>query len=231
MSPPPPPPPPLAPPQPVLVQATNLASDARVRNTTKPAPEFGTHFPTSSIGIENELSGLIVAMPANSSQKFGYVKNAKGEALFMLTKDMNQGSYHCPPHLKNGRDYTGWQTHTIELITYPCAMDDEKAVEDRKAGMLWLAKYFTSHISQFNHQTLAATSSDDGQFILEISNVNHIIAAGNGVAADYQGQTISMTPSGQQVTVGVSAKLFGTGANAESKSLGDSSVQSFGYLN
>ncbi|OQQ05008.1 type VI secretion protein VgrG [Vibrio anguillarum] len=215
VSPPPPPSPPLAPPQPVPVQATNLASDARVRNTTKPAPEFGTHFPTSSIGIENELSGLIVAMPANSSQKFGYVKNAKGEALFMLTKDMNQGSYHCPPHLKNGRDYTGWQTHTIDLITYPCAMDDEKAVEDRKAGMLWLAKYFTSHISQFNHQTLAATSSDDGQFILEISNVNHIIAAGNGVSADYQGQTISMTPSGQQVTVGVSAKLFGTGANAE----------------
>ncbi|AZU47793.1 structural toxin protein RtxA [Aeromonas hydrophila] len=61
------------------------------RPGSKAVPEFSSHFDGSSIGIENELTGLVVALPKNSAQKFGYVHDAAGNPLFMLTKDMNQG--------------------------------------------------------------------------------------------------------------------------------------------
>ncbi|MBJ6911533.1 actin cross-linking domain-containing toxin, partial [Vibrio cholerae] len=112
IAPPPPPPiaPPMAPPQPIMNPQPTANAQPNLGRSTKATPDFPTHFPKSSIGIENELAGLVVAMPANSAQKFGYVKSAQGDALFMLTKDMNQGSYQRPPSLQDGKNYQNWQT-------------------------------------------------------------------------------------------------------------------------
>lgn len=108
-----------------------------------------------------------------------------------------------------------WQTHTIELVTYPSEISDTAAVESRKEAMLWLAKEFTDHINQSNHQSLPHLVSDDGRFTLVISNSKHLIAAGNGTSIDAQGKTIGMTPSGQQATMAISAKEFGTSSSPE----------------
>ncbi|WP_323952276.1 MARTX multifunctional-autoprocessing repeats-in-toxin holotoxin RtxA [Aeromonas hydrophila] len=185
------------------------------RMGSKAVPEFSSHFDGSSIGIENELTGLVVALPKNSAQKFGYVHDAAGKPLFMLTKDMNQGGYTNPAGISDVKGINQWQTHTIELVTYPSEMQDQQAVEARKEAMLWLAREFTQHISQTNHTRLSDLVSEDGRFTLVISNANHVIAAGNGAARDGQGQTIGMTPSGQQATVAVSAKAFGSGSSQE----------------
>ena len=185
------------------------------RPGSKAVPEFSSHFDGSSIGIENELTGLVVALPKNSAQKFGYVHDAAGNPLFMLTKDMNQGGYTNPAGISDVKGINQWQTHTIELVTYPSEMQDQQAVEARKEAMLWLAREFTQHISQTNHTRLSDLVSEDGRFTLVISNANHVIAAGNGAARDGQGQTIGMTPSGQQATVAVSAKEFGSGSSQE----------------
>ncbi|TNH80847.1 RTX toxin RtxA [Aeromonas hydrophila] len=185
------------------------------RPGSKAVPEFSSHFDGSSIGIENELTGLVVALPKNSAQKFGYVHDAAGKPLFMLTKDMNQGGYTNPAGISDVKGINQWQTHTIELVTYPSEMQDQQAVEARKEAMLWLAREFTQHISQTNHTRLSDLVSEDGRFTLVISNANHVIAAGNGAARDGQGQTIGMTPSGQQATVAVSAKEFGSGSSQE----------------
>ncbi|HHQ4500368.1 TPA: MARTX multifunctional-autoprocessing repeats-in-toxin holotoxin RtxA [Aeromonas hydrophila] len=185
------------------------------RPGSKAVPEFSSHFDGSSIGIENELTGLVVALPKNSAQKFGYVHDAAGNPLFMLTKDMNQGGYTNPAGISDVKGINQWQTHTIELVTYPSEMQDQQAVEARKEAMLWLAREFTQHISQTNHTRLSDLVSEDGRFTLVISNANHVIAAGNGAARDGQGQTIGMTPSGQQATVAVSAKAFGSGSSQE----------------
>lgn len=185
------------------------------RTGSKAVPEFSSHFDGSSIGIENELTGLVVALPKNSAQKFGYVHDAAGKPLFMLTKDMNQGGYTNPAGISDVKGINQWQTHTIELVTYPSEMQDQQAVEARKEAMLWLAREFTQHISQTNHTRLSDLVSEDGRFTLVISNANHVIAAGNGAARDGQGQTIGMTPSGQQATVAVSAKEFGSGSSQE----------------
>ncbi|EIS3743241.1 MARTX multifunctional-autoprocessing repeats-in-toxin holotoxin RtxA [Aeromonas hydrophila] len=185
------------------------------RPGSKAVPEFSSHFDGSSIGIENELTGLVVALPKNSAQKFGYVHDAAGNPLFMLTKDMNQGGYTNPAGISDVKGINQWQTHTIELVTYPSEMQDQQAVEARKEAMLWLAREFTQHIGQTNHTRLSDLVSEDGRFTLVISNANHVIAAGNGAARDGQGQTIGMTPSGQQATVAVSAKAFGSGSSQE----------------
>ncbi|OSP51466.1 RTX toxin RtxA [Aeromonas hydrophila] len=185
------------------------------RTGSKAVPEFSSHFDGSSIGIENELTGLVVALPKNSAQKFGYVHDAAGNPLFMLTKDMNQGGYTNPAGISDVKGINQWQTHTIELVTYPSEMQDQQAVEARKEAMLWLAREFTQHIGQTNHTRLSDLVSEDGRFTLVISNANHVIAAGNGAARDGQGQTIGMTPSGQQATVAVSAKAFGSGSSQE----------------
>ncbi len=185
------------------------------RPGSKAVPEFSSHFDGSSIGIENELTGLVVALPKNSAQKFGYVHDAAGNPLFMLTKDMNQGGYTNPAGISDVKGINQWQTHTIELVTYPSEMQDQQAVEARKEAMLWLAREFTQHIGQTNHTRLSDLVSEDGRFTLVISNANHVIAAGNGAARDGQGQTIGMTPSGQQATVAVSAKEFGSGSSQE----------------
>ncbi|VXA79991.1 MULTISPECIES: MARTX multifunctional-autoprocessing repeats-in-toxin holotoxin RtxA [Aeromonas] len=185
------------------------------RTGSKSVPDFNSHFDTASIGIENELTGLVVALPKNSAQKFGYVHDAAGKPLFMLTKDMNQGGYTNPAEITDVKGISQWQTHTIELVTYPSEIQDSQAVEARKEAMLWLAREFTQHISQTNHTKLPDLVSEDGRFTLVISNANHVIAAGNGASRDGQGQTIGMTPSGQQATMAVSAKAFGTGSSQE----------------
>ncbi|NAX17625.1 MULTISPECIES: MARTX multifunctional-autoprocessing repeats-in-toxin holotoxin RtxA [unclassified Vibrio] len=182
---------------------------------SKSVPGFKSHFASTSIGIENELSGLVVVLPKNSAQTFGYVHDSQGNPLFMLTKDMNQGGYSNPVGITDIKGVNNWQTHTIELVTYPSETSDMVAIESRKEAMLWLAKEFTGHINQSNHHSLPSLVSDDGRFTLVISNSKHFIAAGNGTSIEAQGQTIGMTPSGQQATMAISAKEFGSSSSLE----------------
>ncbi|PTP73285.1 MARTX multifunctional-autoprocessing repeats-in-toxin holotoxin RtxA [Vibrio splendidus] len=190
-------------------------NQATGQHSSKSVPGFQSHFSSTSIGIENELSGLVVVLPKNSAQTFGYVHDSQGNPLFMLTKDMNQGGYSNPARIADINGVNNWQTHTIELVTYPSETSDTTAIESRKEAMLWLAKEFTGHINQSNHQSLSQLVSDDGHFTLVISNSKHLIAAGNGTAIEAQGQTIGMTPSGQQATMGISAKEFGSSSSLE----------------
>ncbi|WP_185842786.1 MARTX multifunctional-autoprocessing repeats-in-toxin holotoxin RtxA [Vibrio cholerae] len=206
----------------VRISGVNLESLSAVQGSqptgqlaSKSVPGFKSHFASTSIGIENELSGLVVVLPKNSAQTFGYVHDSQGNPLFMLTKDMNQGGYSNPVGINDIKGVNNWQTHTIELVTYPSEISDTAAVESRKEAMLWLAKEFTDHINQSNHQSLPQLVSDDGRFTLVISNSKHLIAAGNGTAIEAQGQTIGMTPSGQQATIAISAKEFGTSSSSE----------------
>ncbi|HBC2131942.1 TPA: MARTX multifunctional-autoprocessing repeats-in-toxin holotoxin RtxA [Vibrio cholerae] len=206
----------------VRISGVNLESLSAVQGSqptgqlaSKSVPGFKSHFASTSIGIENELSGLVVVLPKNSAQTFGYVHDSQGNPLFMLTKDMNQGGYSNPVGINDIQGVNNWQTHTIELVTYPSEISDTAAVESRKEAMLWLAKEFTDHINQSNHQSLPHLVSDDGRFTLVISNSKHLIAAGNGTSIDAQGKTIGMTPSGQQATMAISAKEFGTSSSPE----------------
>ncbi|EOW9230297.1 MARTX multifunctional-autoprocessing repeats-in-toxin holotoxin RtxA [Vibrio cholerae] len=206
----------------VRISGVNLESLSAVQGSqptgqlaSKSVPGFKSHFASTSIGIENELSGLVVVLPKNSAQTFGYVHDSQGNPLFMLTKDMNQGGYRNPVGINDIQGVNNWQTHTIELVTYPSEISDTAAVESRKEAMLWLAKEFTDHINQSNHQSLPHLVSDDGRFTLVISNSKHLIAAGNGTSIDAQGKTIGMTPSGQQATMAISAKEFGTSSSSE----------------
>ncbi|WP_180978889.1 MARTX multifunctional-autoprocessing repeats-in-toxin holotoxin RtxA [Vibrio cholerae] len=206
----------------VRISGVNLESLSVVQGSqptgqlaSKSVPEFKSHFASTSIGIENELSGLVVVLPKNSAQTFGYVHDSQGNPLFMLTKDMSQGGYSNPVGINDIQGVNNWQTHTIELVTYPSEISDTAAVESRKEAMLWLAKEFTDHINQSNHQSLPHLVSDDGRFTLVISNSKHLIAAGNGTSIDAQGKTIGMTPSGQQATMAISAKEFGTSSSSE----------------
>ncbi|EIT6974564.1 MARTX multifunctional-autoprocessing repeats-in-toxin holotoxin RtxA [Vibrio vulnificus] len=185
------------------------------QHSSKSVPGFQSHFASTSIGIENELSGLVVVLPKNSAQTFGYVHDSQGNPLFMLTKDMNQGGYSNPVGITDINGLNNWQTHTIELVTYPSETSDTTAIESRKEAMLWLAKEFTGHINQSNHQSFPQLVSEDGRFTLVISNSKHLIAAGNGTAIEAQGQTIGMTPSGQQATMAISAKEFGSSSSLE----------------
>ncbi|EGQ9853658.1 MARTX multifunctional-autoprocessing repeats-in-toxin holotoxin RtxA [Vibrio cholerae] len=206
----------------VRISGVNLESLSAVQGSqqtgqlaSKSVPGFKSHFASTSIGIENELSGLVVVLPKNSAQTFGYVHDSQGNPLFMLTKDMNQGGYSNPVGINDIQGVNNWQTHTIELVTYPSEISDTAAVESRKEAMVWLAKEFTDHINQSNHQSLPHLVSDDGRFTLVISNSKHLIAAGNGTSIDAQGKTIGMTPSGQQATMAISAKEFGTSSSSE----------------
>lgn len=206
----------------VRISGVNLESLSAVQGSqptgqlaSKSVPGFKSHFASTSIGIENELSGLVVVLPKNSAQTFGYVHDSQGNPLFMLTKDMSQGGYSNPVGINDIQGVNNWQTHTIELVTYPSEISDTAAVESRKEAMLWLAKEFTDHINQSNHQSLPHLVSDDGRFTLVISNSKHLIAAGNGTSIDAQGKTIGMTPSGQQATMAISAKEFGTSSSSE----------------
>ncbi|EMK6919947.1 MARTX multifunctional-autoprocessing repeats-in-toxin holotoxin RtxA [Vibrio cholerae] len=206
----------------VRISGVNLESLSAVQGSqptgqlaSKSVPGFKSHFASTSIGIENELSGLVVVLPKNSAQTFGYVHDSQGNPLFMLTKDMNQGGYSNPVGINDIQGVNNWQTHTIELVTYPSEISDTAAIESRKEAMLWLAKEFTDHINQSNHQSLPHLVSDDGRFTLVISNSKHLIAAGNGTSIDAQGKTIGMTPSGQQATMAISAKEFGTSSSSE----------------
>ncbi|HGY0670396.1 TPA: MARTX multifunctional-autoprocessing repeats-in-toxin holotoxin RtxA [Vibrio cholerae] len=206
----------------VRISGVNLESLSAVQGSqptgqlaSKSVPGFKSHFASTSIGIENELSGLVVVLPKNSAQTFGYVHDSQGNPLFMLTKDMNQGGYSNPVGINDIQGVNNWQMHTIELVTYPSEISDTAAIESRKEAMLWLAKEFTDHINQSNHQSLPHLVSDDGRFTLVISNSKHLIAAGNGTSIDAQGKTIGMTPSGQQATMAISAKEFGTSSSPE----------------
>ena len=45
-------------------------NQATGQHSSKSVPGFQSHFASTSIGIENELSGLVVVLPKNSAQTF-----------------------------------------------------------------------------------------------------------------------------------------------------------------
>ena len=119
----PPPPPPRAPAPPpravTRTTASSLASGAPTRGSgasaqPKPAPGFGKAFDDTSIGVEIELGGLIVALPENATRTFAYVKLVDtDEPLVQVTKDMSIGSYGNPAKLDQVKDNAGWRSHTL----------------------------------------------------------------------------------------------------------------------
>ncbi len=207
------------PPPPIVNNYSTQATESRpLQRGAKPSstmqvPKFPKAFPSSSIGIENELTGLVVAMPKSATQAFGFVQDKQGNPLFMLTKDMDQGAYTNPKNAGEIKPDHIWQTYTVELVSYPSAMNDKEAVQARKDAMLWLANIFTSHIGgSTNHSGMS--NIEDDRFSLNITQ-KHLIAAGNGIALEGNGSTIGMTPSGQQATVAVRANAFGSSESKE----------------
>ena len=182
---------------------------------TEAAPEFGSHFEDTSIGIENELTGFVCALPQNSSQKFAWVKGADGTPLVMITKDMKHGSYANPANRDNVKEQDQWKVHTVELVTYPSAMKDKSSIKERNDSMLWLAEHFTDRITNHNHKSLSPITSDDGRFQLIVSYQNHVLAAGYGASIMPASGAVGMSAGGQQATIGVKATDFGSGSSPE----------------
>ncbi|MFH9672540.1 actin cross-linking domain-containing toxin [Streptomyces sp. NPDC017405] len=178
------------------------------------APEFGKSFAGPSIGVESELGGFVCALPETASRTFAYVKSAAtGDPLVMVTKDMAQGPYRNPvpgATAPRGR----WLVHTVELVTYPSLMSDDAQTAGRNLAVQFLLDHFRSHLATRNHQPLEAVTSPDGQFVLEVTSPVHILASGNGSQADAP-PSVSMPAGGQQATMGIKAKDFGTGATDE----------------
>ncbi|CZF86330.1 actin cross-linking domain-containing toxin [Grimontia marina] len=204
--------------QPLSGGTTTAAAPINSRILQKAAvvPPFEKHFETASIGIENELTGLVVTLPESASPEFGYVHDSNKKPLFMLTKDMKQGKYENPKEVKDIIGIDKFNTYTLELITYPSEIRDQEAISSRNEAILWLADVFTAHInSSNNHAPLKNITSENNRFTLAIANPNHLIASGNGATKDSAVQTIGITQSGQQATIAVRAKDFGTGSSDE----------------
>ncbi|MGW5210619.1 actin cross-linking domain-containing toxin [Streptomyces sp. NPDC004051] len=182
------------------------------------APEFGKSFAGPSIGVESELGGFVCALPASASRTFAYVKSvATGDPLVMVTKDMLQGSYRNP--LPDAEAVRGnWNVHTVELVTYPSAIGDDAQTADRELAVQFLLDHFRTRLGTHNHQPLESATSADNRFKLEVTVRDHVLATGNGSHADAP-PSVSMPAGGQQATMGVKAKEFGTGATEELKLL------------
>ncbi len=175
----------------------------------KPAPDFGKIFPGNSMGIEIEFSGLTCALPESASQQFAWVRGRNKEPLVMITKDIGQGRYGNPAKLDFVNDK--WNLHTLELVTYPCLIDDAEAIKERNDAIIFLTKLFTDRTNNNNHASLPALKSGDGRFEVVIATNKHILASGSGASIAPTGQTIGISSSGQQMTVGIKAKDFGSG--------------------
>ncbi|MFD7299508.1 actin cross-linking domain-containing toxin [Streptomyces pharetrae] len=198
--------------------ASPSAASSGMVQRAQGAPEFGKSFAGPSIGVESELSGFVCALPESASRTFAYVKSvATDDPLVMVTKDMAQGPYQNPTPgavPRRGR----WQAHTVELVTYPSVMSDDAQTASRNLAVQFLLDHFKAHLAAHNHEPLVSTTSADGQFRLEVTSRDHVLATGNGMQADAP-PSVSMPTGGQQATMGVKAKEFGTGATDELKLL------------
>jgi hypothetical protein len=183
------------------------------------APEFGKEFASTSIGIESELGGFTCALPQNANRVFGYIRLKGGaDPLVQITKDMSTGKYGNPKHRDFVKDADQWKVHTLELVTYPSALADATAIGHRNSSVKFLLATLLERLGSHNHEPLETMTSPDGLYELVVTNRNHVIAAGNGVMVD-DAPAVSMPLGGQQATMGVVAKDFGTGANEQLKML------------
>ncbi|GAA0572298.1 actin cross-linking domain-containing toxin [Kribbella sandramycini] len=222
--PPPPPPPPHTapvppPPPPTLAnQAGTAPAPAPVRPQRAVAPDFRKEFDGPSFGHESELGGFVVAMPEGTNRAFAFVKNLEtDEALVMVTKDMSNGIYRNPGDLPIARN-GNWTTHTVELVSYPSKLDDLGGIALREDATQFLLDTFKTRLIGANHQPMERIVSADGRFALEITNGRHAIAGGSGLGLDDVG-SVTMPRGGQQLTVGVKATDFGSGATDELRAL------------
>ncbi|SED64754.1 type VI secretion system secreted protein VgrG [Streptomyces sp. 2112.3] len=177
------------------------------------APPFGKRFSGSSLGTESELSGFVCALPMNASRTFAVVRSAQDDKpLVQVTKDMVQGPYPNPKNLPMANSGQ-WQIHTVELVTYPSLIDDGQ-VQERNNAVQFLLEVFRAHTCSHTHEPLRAQTSEDGQYRLEVVGARHVVASGTGMHAE-EDASVRMPPAGQQLTMGVAAEDFGTGATRE----------------
>ncbi|WP_060886779.1 actin cross-linking domain-containing toxin [Streptomyces caniscabiei] len=184
------------------------------------APGFDTSFPAPSIGTESELSGFVVALPDSADRTFAFVSKADtDEPLLMVTKDMSKGGYTNPADLSMAQR-GNWQTHTVELITYPSRLGDQGAIGARDGATQWLLDVFKERLGIHNHRPLESMVSPDGLYRLQVTSDRHVIAAGTGL--ELEGiPSVSMPTTQQQATIGIRAVDFGSRATPELRLLAD----------
>lgn len=184
------------------------------------APGFDTSFPAPSIGTESELSGFVVALPDSADRTFAFVSKADtDEPLLMVTKDMSKGGYANPADLSMAQR-GNWQTHTVELITYPSRLGDQGAIGARDGATQWLLDVFKERLGIHNHRPLESMVSPDGLYRLQVTSDRHVIAAGTGL--ELEGiPSVSMPTTQQQATIGIRAVDFGSRATPELRLLAD----------
>ncbi|WP_143675209.1 actin cross-linking domain-containing toxin [Streptomyces sp. JV178] len=213
-----PPPAPVAPAVPAGVRVPGAPVSGASQRVV--APGFPSSFGSTSLGTESELSGFVVAVPQNADRTFAFVQRVDtGEPLVMVTKDMGQGAYGNPAKLA-AAERGNWQTHTVELVTYPSRFGDEAALADRDGATRFLLDVFRDRLGTHNHAPLASLVSPDGQFRLQVTNDRHVIAAGRGMDLEEQ-PSVSMPSGQQQATVGVRASELGAPGSADSALLLD----------
>lgn len=184
------------------------------------APGFGSSFPAPSIGTESELGGFVVALPGSADRTFAFVSKVDtDEPLLMVTKDMGTGGYTNPARLPMAQ-HGNWQTHTVELITYPSRLGDQVAIGARNDATQWLLDVFKDRLGVHNHQPLESMISPDGLYRLRVTSDRHVIAAGTGLELEGL-PSVSMPTTQQQATIGIRAVDFGTRATHELRLLAD----------
>ncbi|MDX3456439.1 actin cross-linking domain-containing toxin [Streptomyces sp. ME02-8801-2C] len=223
VAPPPAPAPPRVPPPPVSAAppTVNLPrTPVAARPARAVAPGFDSSFPAPSIGTESELGGFVVALPGSSDRTFAFVSKVDtDEPLLMVTKDMGTGGYTNPARLPEAQ-HGNWQTHTVELITYPSRLGDQVAIGARNDATQWLLDVFKDRLGVHNHQPLESMISPDGLYRLQVTSDRHVIAAGNGLELEGL-PSVSMPTTQQQATIGIRAVDFGTRATHELRLLAD----------
>ncbi|MFF7391379.1 actin cross-linking domain-containing toxin [Streptomyces scabiei] len=222
LAPPPPAPPRVAPPSVPTATAPAHAPGAPVapRGSRAVAPGFDSSFPAPSIGSESELGGFVVALPESADRTFAFVSKADtDEPLLMVTKDMSKGSYTNPADLSIAQR-GNWQTHTVELITYPSRLGDQAAIGARNDATQWLLDVFKERLGGHNHRPLESMTSPDGLYRLQVTSDRHVIATGSGL--ELEGiPSVSMPTTQQQATIGIRAVDFGSRASQELRLLAD----------
>ncbi|BBC32466.1 hypothetical protein SGFS_037600 [Streptomyces graminofaciens] len=184
------------------------------------APGFDTSFPAPSIGTESELGGFVVALPESADRTFAFVSKVDtDEPLLMVTKDMGKGRYGNPADLTMAQR-GNWQTHTVELITYPSRLGDHAAIGARNDATQWLLDVFKDRLGVHNHKPLESVISPDGLYRLQVTSDRHVIAAGTGLELEGL-PSVSMPTTQQQATIGIRAVDFGSRATHELRVLAD----------
>ncbi|MDX3646319.1 actin cross-linking domain-containing toxin, partial [Streptomyces sp. MB09-02B] len=184
------------------------------------APGFESAFPGPSIGTESELGGFVVALPESADRAFAFVSKVDSdEPLLMVTKDMSKGGYANPTELPMAQR-GNWQTHTVELITYPSRLGDQAALGARNDATQWLLDVFKERLGVHNHRPLESMTSPDGLYRLQVTSERHVIATGTGLELEGL-PSVSMPTTQQQATVGIRAVDFGSRATNELRLLAD----------